>query len=243
MESMFNQITKIWIEVRRGHETIGSTEEYSAFYDGPVLTIVLKKPINYSEAGRLTSRLKNIYATKQIYDDEPFDFFVQGYEWLEGDKPLRMSFGVPGQYKQESRPKIICSTTGEVVFGYTDEEREWLSKKLDANIGADTLAEYIVSSYNDALNNLPTEFFYLFQILEAVESKYSHRHTVCKKLCIDNREWGEVAKILNERRYHQSRHRGQTTGGTEMASTEEIWRARLFVKEVIIKYIISTGKK
>lgn len=101
----------------------------------------------------------------------------------------------------------------------------------------DKVLESLLMSYETAINDPDNEFVHLFEIREALTTRFGNENNVRKALSINEKKFSGFRRLCNNKNLKQGRHRGQNNGILRDANEEELKTARDFAKLMIEAYI------
>ena len=101
----------------------------------------------------------------------------------------------------------------------------------------DPLLRKMLLSYQGAVGDAGNEFFHLFEILEALKTRFRSDAKAQAALGIEPTAWSRFFALTNDRRFQQSRHRGQQLAELRKATPAELEEARGIARELIEAYV------
>jgi len=136
----------------------------------------------------------------------------------------------------------ILASTGE-----TDAARDYKRGRRDRErafgdaiarvLPSDPLLRKMLLSHQGAVEDPADELVHLFEILEALKTRFRSDRKAQEALGIDEAKWGRFCALTNDRRLQQSRHRGQHLGELRKATAAELTEARKIARELIEAYV------
>lgn len=120
------------------------------------------------------------------------------------------------------------------------DRRNSLADKVTKFIISDEALLAILRSYNSAVNDPENELIHLYEIRDALASRFGSAKNARKELNINEESWNNLGKICNQAPLHQGRHRGQNLGTLRAATNEELVMARqtsVYFIESYVKYL------
>jgi hypothetical protein len=241
-----NKVTKIIYKFSNqvGQVPFPASKEYEIQFDGNDLHVVFFEPQewNTKRFDEIESEIKSALFAGQIYSDRPFVLEFQKYLVASMGTEIEIFMSPDVHIRQANPPKEIKNANGEMIFDFSVKDVASLQSELNRYSLVDKTLRHILESYNEAYNNQENEFFYLYQIQDALAKLFTPKGepdavNLESKIGISFDSCKKFTRITNNSRYFQSRHRGRTFGGEEWAPTDEIWRARNHAKELIIRYL------
>ncbi len=100
----------------------------------------------------------------------------------------------------------------------------------------DELLQRLVRSFTEAARDSANEFVYLFEILEALETKFDDYHAACAAIAFPEEKWRRLLSLANDKRILQGRHRGQGLKEQRAATPGERQEARSIAREMLVAY-------
>jgi hypothetical protein len=99
----------------------------------------------------------------------------------------------------------------------------------------------MLDSYREAVGDPDKEFFHLYEIWDALKSRFDPKEKKPYKaetvLGLEKGTGGRFESLTNDRRLLQSRHRGQHLGELRSATPEELRKAREIALGLIQAYV------
>lgn len=122
----------------------------------------------------------------------------------------------------------------------TKRDRIRKKKKLSDLISrhqSDKVLRSILKSCESSRSDQSNEFIYLYEILEAVSSKFKDKKKMQSTLKISNSDLNYFGRLCNHEPLQQGRHRGDSCGTSRDATNAELSKARSIAKSMIEAYI------
>lgn len=114
-------------------------------------------------------------------------------------------------------------------------ERESRQALLLESHSDDLILARILASHRNSLRDPDNEFVHLYEIWDALESKFLKRHQVADALKIEFSKFGQFQAVCN-RPTSASRHRGTADGALRQPSPAEYELARSIAWELVMGY-------
>lgn len=141
-----------------------------------------------------------------------------------------IAFAVLGDYNAIPTRDIFF-----VIAHLSDtEEKKFL--ELERKYGNDKTAKAILSSFNEATNDPDNELVHLYEIWEALTSKFGGEKNALSELNISQRERVTLTKLANNEPLRQGRHRGKHIEGLRDATSGELEAVRKIAARMIYAY-------
>lgn len=150
---------------------------------------------------------------------------------------IKISLGTPDLIISDKNGKIISDTKQERL-----NKEKWFSEKLDRYRASDIMLEHILKSYQMSVKDSDNEFVYLYEIRDALSSKFGNQENAIKNLGINKKEWDAIGILANTKPLKQGRHRGKSAGVLRAADSVELEESRKAASNLIEKYLIYLEK-
>lgn len=125
-----------------------------------------------------------------------------------------------------------------------DSKRDRIEKKrkfaeLVSSHGAtDALLATLLRSYDAAVNDPNNELVHLYEIPDALFTKFTNKYAAQKVLSISDTQWGRLTGLCNDMSLRQGRHRGQKIDANLRDATQaELTEARSIARAMIEAYL------
>lgn len=134
----------------------------------------------------------------------------------------------------------VTGPDGEAIVD-TRRDRLDKKKKLAERIvqyrSRDATLAAMIESQSRAVRDPGNELVHLFEIAEALETKFGKRKRAHDTVGVTGGDWKRFWDICNERELRQGRHRGQSLGSLRDATDAELKEARDIGRRMIEGYI------
>ena len=100
----------------------------------------------------------------------------------------------------------------------------------------DTLAS-ILESYDRAVNDPDNEFVHLYEIRDALASRFGSDNSARSNLGISKADWSKLGRLSNDSSLYQGRHRGKKHGSLRNATESELNDARGIARTMYEAYL------
>lgn len=125
----------------------------------------------------------------------------------------------------------------------SDSKRDRLERQ---NSYADILEKYrktdptllqLFSSYQMSVKDPDNEFVHLYEVRDALVTRFSSKKIASRELNITSTQWDEIGKLANTLPLKQGRHRGKMSGLLRNANASELEQCRKSAVNLIEKYL------
>jgi len=136
---------------------------------------------------------------------------------------------------------IIRDKNGNIVTD-TKQERvdrqNWFAETVDKYRTMDVTLDQMLKSYQMAVKDPKDELVHLYEIRDALSSRFRNRKNAIKALGIIEKEWGIIGDLADNQPLKEGRHRGKNAGTLRPAEKHELEMARKSVVNLVEKYLI-----
>jgi hypothetical protein len=132
----------------------------------------------------------------------------------------------------------VKNAKGEII-GDTKAERIKQKKRfgeLASKHNKDDIVQSILDSYGRAVNDRENELVHLYEIRDALSTKFSGEKKAISVLGINKKNWKRIGYLANEAPLKEGRHRGFHPGQLRNATQEELEEARSIARLFIEGY-------
>jgi hypothetical protein len=135
---------------------------------------------------------------------------------------------------------IHYDKSGNVV---RDSKRERIEKNnnfmelITKYSNTDSLLVSLLKSYDAAVRDVSNEFVHLYEIRDALATRFGNGKNAQKILGISDPQWSDIGHLCNNKEIKQGRHRGQNPGTLRNATEEELKKARDLALIMIFAYL------
>ncbi|MBZ5565847.1 MAG: hypothetical protein LAP13_25935 [Acidobacteriia bacterium] len=134
---------------------------------------------------------------------------------------------------------LLKDTNGNVIIDSRQDrvhrEKE-LGTLVEKHRSKDKLIALLLKSYSDAVNDPKNELVHLYQIQEALTTRFGKKKAPTK-LGIDPTQWDGFKALADDKPLRQGRHRGRNADKLRDATEAELEQARTFVRKLIEAYL------
>lgn len=118
------------------------------------------------------------------------------------------------------------------------KKQKWFAEVVDKHRNTDITLDHMLKSYQNAAKNPDNELVHLYEIRDALSSRFGKKKNAIKKLRITNKEWDIIGDIANSQPLKEGRHRGKSAGAIRPADKNELEIDRKAVANLVEKYLI-----
>jgi len=189
----------------------------------------------------LHNELLNFFKGALLISQKPFTLNIAGQEILYPDGKKENIIQAAASLHTMSSVKVdvvVRDPNGEVT---ADTKTERLDREIKLGILSakyremDPVVESILSSFEKSLNNPRTCLVHLYEIRDALASRFKNEANAERELGI-SKEWNNFGKLANNLPLNQGRHSGKHTGALRDATEGEIFEARKLAIVLIEAY-------
>lgn len=134
----------------------------------------------------------------------------------------------------------VTDQDGNVI---SDTKRDRIEKKKNfaelvvAHHNTDALLPSLLQSYDAAVRDPDNELVHLFEIPEALSTKFGGDPAARSALGIGYSKWSRLGQLCNNEALRQGRHRGRTGGALRDATKDELSEARGIAQALMEAYL------
>ena len=116
------------------------------------------------------------------------------------------------------------------------QRKENLAELAEKYAHKDNLIKPLLKSYNSAVLDPDNELVHLYEIRDAMATKFGNEHLARKALGISRPQWSRFRQLANDEPLTQGRHRGRKVDSLRDATEEELIEARKIALDLILGY-------
>ena len=134
---------------------------------------------------------------------------------------------------------IIRDAAGSVTADTKQERHDRIRRMAQLaqkHRHTDAPARAILSSYGAAMRDPANELVHLYEIREALTTRFRGEQAALTALCASKTQWKRFGALANNEPVRQGRHRGAHVGALRGATEAELEFARAFARELIYAY-------
>jgi len=117
------------------------------------------------------------------------------------------------------------------------DKQKWFSGAVAKYRGVDGTLDRMLKSYQVAVKDPNNELVHLYEIRDALSSRFGNKKNAMKHLSISNKEWDIIGNLANLQPLEEGRHRGKAAGRLRPAENHELEKARKSVSNMVEKYL------
>jgi hypothetical protein len=136
---------------------------------------------------------------------------------------------------------VIRDKDGNIVSDTKQErldKQKWFSAMVAKYRGADGTLDQMLNSYQMAVKYPKNELVHLYEIRDALSSRFGNQRNAMNHLCISEKDWKIIGDLANPQPLEEGRHRGKATGRLRPAKYYELEKARKSASNMVEKYLI-----
>jgi hypothetical protein len=119
------------------------------------------------------------------------------------------------------------------------EKKKTVAELVQQHRATDPLLDSLLRSYQAAVKDPNNELVHLYEIRDALVTRFGSSDVVRTKLGIRDREWSRFGQLANDEPLRQGRHRGKNAVGLRDTTEGELQEARAIARKMIEAYIAS----
>ena len=116
------------------------------------------------------------------------------------------------------------------------EKKKELAELAEKYRSKDQVVGSILKSYKSAITDPDNELVHLYEIRDALSSRFEGEGTARTTLGISNSKWSRLGKLANDEPLRQGRHRGKKVGELRDATESELKETRGIARNMIEAY-------
>jgi hypothetical protein len=145
---------------------------------------------------------------------------------------MTMTVGSPDIIVKNKDGNIIADTRRDRI-----EKKKELAELAEKYRSKDQVVGSILKSYKSAVTDPENELVHLYEIRDALSSRFAGEGAARTTLGISNSNWSRLGKLANDEPLRQGRHRGKKVGGLRDATESELKEARGIARNMIEAYL------
>ena len=191
---------------------------------------------------KLHESLNNRFLGVQVITHKPYELSKASIESLnpDGGVILYAEANIGGTSFMSSTGFTLVAGDGNIIV---DKRKERIEKiynfadLVEKYKGTDAVVDSIVLSYHNAVEDPDNELVHLYEIRDALQTKFGGKESTKDCLNISNSNWQRFGELTCVEPLNQGRHRGQHPGNLRDATQEELKEARKIAQEMIESYL------
>ena len=135
---------------------------------------------------------------------------------------------------------VIANAAGEVLVDTKKERVERkaaLSELIAARRATDSLLRALLSSFDGAMRDPNNELVHLFEIRDALQTRFGRGLATRNALGISEPSWRRFGDLCNDEPLRQGRHRGKSGSALRDATESELEEVRSIARNMIEAYL------
>ncbi|OKY25658.1 hypothetical protein [Thalassotalea sp. PP2-459] len=93
------------------------------------------------------------------------------------------------------------------------DKQQWYAETMEKHRKTDTTLQQLISSYQMSVKDPDNEFVHLYEIRDALVTRFTSKKNALRELNITDDQWDEIGKLANALPIKQGRHRGKAFEG------------------------------
>ena len=198
----------------------------------------------------LEEQLVFLFSSSQVLSNKEYSISkpIHGEKYDHDGHKTIIAFPETSKISVKSYPLDIIISDKDGVVSYDSKKERIRAEQehivLFEKYKNDTTLKSMLKSYSDSINDPDNEFFYLYEIRDALRQLFLGDKKNWEKLHKDKNEreifkekYDEFGRIINKKEIDLSRHRGQFAGKLSKTSEEDKKTVREFAKSMIKDYV------
>ena len=145
---------------------------------------------------------------------------------------IKMTVGSTDIIVKNKDGNIVADTRRDRI-----EKKKELAELVEKYRSKDQVVESILKSYKSAVTDPENELVHLYEIRDALCSRFGGKGTTCTTLGIRDSNYSRLGMLANNEPLRQGRHRGRKVGELRDATESEIKEARGIARNMIEAYL------
>ena len=145
---------------------------------------------------------------------------------------MRMEVGSPDIFIKDKNGNIIADTRLDRI-----NKQQSFSDLVEKYDSKDSVLHSMLVSHHNALSDPDNELVHLYEIRDALRTKFGGKKQALKALGITKNDWQRLGDLACVEPLKQGRHRGQQAGNLRDATQEELDEAQTIAQRMIEAYL------
>jgi len=145
---------------------------------------------------------------------------------------MKMTINLTDIIVENKEGNIVADTRRDRI-----EKKKELAELAEKYRSKDQVVESILESYKSAVTDPENELVHLFEIRDALSSKFASEGATRATLSISKSDWSRLGNLANNEPLWQGRHRGKKVGKLRDATESELKEARGIARNMIEAYL------
>ena len=192
---------------------------------------------------QLGEQLRSIFRGSNLISQKPFTLKYAGHEIVdsEGHRHITVALEPVHLVMKVGKTDLIVKDANGKIVADTRQERQDKLRKLSVlsfkHSQSDPVAGSILVSFEKSLQHAETSLVHLFEIQEALSTRFSGEAIAKRELGITNAQWKRLGRLANDEPLNQGRHSGVHIDGLRDATKSELDEARDSAIGMVIAYL------
>lgn len=117
------------------------------------------------------------------------------------------------------------------------DKQRWYAEVMEKYRETDPTLVRLFSSYQMSVKDPENEFVHLYEVRDALVTRFTSKKNAIRELDITQAQWDEIGKLANTLPIKQGRHRGKAFEELRDANSSELEQGRKAVVYLIEKYL------
>jgi hypothetical protein len=123
------------------------------------------------------------------------------------------------------------------------DRKKYFAYLVEKFRATDRVLEGLLNSYASAVRDPDNELVHLYEIREAVATKFGGERGARCTLGLGDSKWSRIGQLANDEPLKQGRHRGKKIGNLRDATETELSEARSIARLIIERYLTWLDKR
>ena len=192
---------------------------------------------------QLTNLIENRLHARQIMFHEKFTLSKASRSDLRKDGAknvfveldslvMSSSIGSVDIIVQDKEGNIVSNTKQDRM-----DKQNWFADTIDKYRSIDPTLDQMLRSYHQSVHDPADELVHLYEIRDALSSRFGNTDKALKNLRITKKEWDIIGDLANAQPFEEGRHRGKSAGLLRPAGDHELNIARECARNLVEKYL------
>ncbi len=191
----------------------------------------------------LHEKLKDRFLTHQFFRHQPYELskLSVAREYPDGRRDvevelvgqgLKLSVGDVGVRIADREGSVLSDSKRERI-----DEEKMLAELISTYRRNDGVLDSVLNSYTAAVRDPDNELVHLYEIQDAIKTKFRGRSAALLALRIKSCDWQLLGRLCNDNSLRQGRHRGRSIDGLRDATEAELAEARGIARAMVKAYL------
>ena len=142
------------------------------------------------------------------------------------------SVGTPDIVVKDKDGNIVSDSRTDRI-----EKKKQLAELAEKYRSQDQVLASMLASYKTAVNDPDNELVHLYEIRDALSTKFGGESAARTILALSDAKWSRLGQLANSDPLRQGRHRGRTVGELRDATELELKEARSIARNMLEAYL------